>query len=76
MEIRLSKHARENITERKISFGIVKDVLLEPDKVEISKKGRKIAQKAFGNRVLRVIYKETDKAYIVVTVYYSKVGRY
>lgn len=76
MEIVFTDHAKANLIERKIPIKLIQEVILNPDKYFNSKKGRKINQKTFGNRDLRVIFKQTEKAYIVVTVYYTKIGRY
>lgn len=76
MDIVYSTHAKENMIERKISHGDVLQTLSNPEKLIESKKGRKIAQKTIGNRLLRVIYKSTPKVYIIVTLYYTRIGRY
>ena len=76
MKFVYTNHAIENITERKISRIIVEETIRNPDKVIISKKSRKIAQKVIGNRLLRVIYKEAEKVYIVITVYFTRLRRY
>ena len=76
MKVIYSDHARQNMLERKISEQRVVETLTFPDKIVSSRKDRKIAQKLFGNLVLRVIYKETEKVYIIVTVYYTKDKRY
>jgi len=76
MKIIYSDHAKQNMVERRISSKEVESTILNPEKLIDSKKGRMIAQKTIGNRLLRVIYKETEKVYIIVTFYYTKVGRY
>lgn len=69
-------HAKENIMGRKIGERLVEDTILFPDKLMNSKKGRMIAQKLIENRLLRVIFKKTEKAYIVITAYYTRPERY
>ena len=76
MKIIYSEHAKQNLLERKIPESYVLETLDYPEKIIVSRKGRKIAQKQIGNRLLRVIYKETEKVYIIVTVYYAKSERY
>lgn len=71
-----SDHANENMIERRISRDLVEEAVLFPEKLINTIKGRKIAQKIFRNKLLRVVYKETEKVYIIVTVYFTKVGRY
>jgi len=70
------KHARKNIRERKFKEEIVEDAILNPDEILHSKKGREIAYKIIGHRLLRVIYKKHKKAYTVLTAYYTKPERY
>ena len=70
MNIIYSPHANESLEERHISRSLINETLSSPDAVSESKKGRKIAQKGFGNKNLRVIYKDTGKSYIVVTCYF------
>ena len=64
------------MAERKIAYSQVEETLLKPEQILVSNKGRKIAQRTIGNRMLRVVYKETDKVYIIVTVHYTRLGRY
>jgi len=71
-----SDHARANMTERRISNHVVEDVVVNPEQITDSRRGRKIAQKTVGNRLLRVVYKEAEKVYIIVTVYFARIGRY
>ena len=40
------------------------------------KKGRKIAHKMFGDKLLRVVFDAEANAYIVITAYYTKPKRY
>ena len=76
MKIIYPDYSEESISDRKISKKLVEDALLNPDEVIESKKGRKIAHKVIGHRLLRVVYKESKKAYIVVTAYYTEPKRY
>ena len=76
MKIIYSDHAKQNMLERRISHKEVEETILNPEKSIDSRKDRKIVQKTIGNRLLRVVYKETEKVYIIVTLYYTKVGRY
>ncbi|MAH07865.1 hypothetical protein CMI38_06475 [Candidatus Pacearchaeota archaeon] len=76
MRFYYTDHARENLIERKIRKEIVEETILNPEEVLDDKKSRKIAQKIFGNRLLRVVYKGDNKAYIVITAYYANPKRY
>jgi hypothetical protein len=71
-----SVHANDSLNERKIPKSLIEQTILSPDKVLSSTKGRKIAQKTFSHRLLRVVYKQTENTYIVITAYYTKAGRY
>jgi len=55
---------------------LVEDVVLSPDQVREGKKSRKVAQKLIGNKLLRVVYSVDAKAYIIITAYYTRPGRY
>ena len=48
----------------------------KPDKVLIGKINRKIAHKLIDKKLLRVVYEEDAKNYIVITAYYAKPERY
>jgi hypothetical protein len=76
MKIIFSNHARQNMIERRIPKHFVAEALNFPDKIILSRNDRKIVHKQFGNRLLRIIYKETGKVYIIVTVYFSRGDRY
>jgi len=76
MEIIYTKHAEEKLKEREIDKGLVESTLEKPDRTLDSKFGRKIAQKLIGKKLLRIIYKEEDNIYVVITVYYTRPERY
>jgi len=76
MKIIYSLHAQGNIRERKIREQDIVDTLLNPEKIIMSKKNRKIAQKIINNKLLRVIFKEYNNNYIVITAYFTKPERY
>ncbi len=40
------------------------------------KKGRKIAHKLVGERLLRVVFEPKEKSYILITAYYAAPERY
>lgn len=55
----------------------VEDVVRQPDRIEPGEKGRRIATGRFSeHRVLRVVYRETDDAFEVVTFYPGRRSRY
>ena len=76
MKIVYTDYAEETISDRKISKKIIEDALKNPDEIIKGKRGRKIAHKVIRNKLLRVIFEEDAKTYIVITVYYAKPERY
>ncbi len=76
MGFRYFEHAENNLADRNIPKKLVQNAILNPDIVLEAKKGRKIAQKLVGNKLLRVIYNSHGKTYIVVTAYYTNPARY
>ena len=61
MEFDYTEHAKENITERKLSKEAIEEVVKNPEKVTEGKFGRKIAQKNLGKKLLRVVYERRGK---------------
>lgn len=55
----------------------VEEAVRQPDHCEVGKKGRMIATRGFTEHlVLRVIYRETDEAFEIVTFYPGRRSRY
>ncbi|MEW6006868.1 MAG: DUF4258 domain-containing protein [bacterium] len=81
-EIRFTPHAKMKFEILKrhnfvVSEEEVKGVILKPEKREIGRKGRKIAQKTISERhILRVIYEEKDRGIEVITFYPARRERY
>lgn len=82
VEIRFTPHAKMKFEIlKRHNFPVleeqVEETILMPDKVETTRKGRRIAQKRISNRhVLRVIYQERDEWIEVVTFYPGRRQRY
>jgi len=76
MKLVYTDHAKNKITERKISKKIIKNTIKTPDKISENKFGRKIVNKLVKNKLLRVVYSEKKDIYIVITAYYTKPKRY
>lgn len=75
--IRFSKHARFEMKRRGISRSSVEATIRAPGQVVPSRKGREIYQSIIGRMLLRVIVKEDQNAYHVVTAYKtSKIKKY
>lgn len=74
-QIILIQHAADRLKERGISTELVKETIINPDKIDFENK-RKIAQKIVDEKLLRVIYEE-DEAIVVISAYRtSQVDRY
>lgn len=69
-------HAEEKIKERKLDKSIIEEVIQNPETLLILKFGRKIAQKKTKGKSLLVIYEEKQSVYIIITAYYTELGRY
>lgn len=76
MDVSYTDYAEETLKEREISKENVELTLLKPVILSEGKKGRKIAHKIFGGRLLRVVFETEANAYIVITAYYTKPRRY
>ncbi|NMG83380.1 MAG: DUF4258 domain-containing protein [Methanosarcinales archaeon] len=82
MRIKYTSHAeiKFDILKR---YGInylksqIEDVLQNPEKVEDSRKNRKIAQKQVNSKhLIRVVYEEKDNDLVVITFYPARRKRY
>ena len=67
-----SGHAYERMQERHINREQVEATIRTSTLKEPAKQGRIRASKQFGNRVLKVFYKETTGSIIFVTAYWGK----
>ena len=76
LEINYTNYSEETLADRKIKKTIIEAALFNPDEVFDGRTGRKIAHKLVGDKLLRVIYEFDNKAYIVITAYYTKPERY
>jgi uncharacterized protein DUF4258 len=78
--IQFSTHANFEMQRRGISQADVEAVVENPGQILPSKNGRRIYQSklgAAGQKLLRVIVKEDDMAYHIITAYKtSKVAKY
>ncbi len=78
--IKVSGHARFEMKRRGISFPLVRATVRSPGQIVPSVKGRQIYQSMVRQRgrvLLRVIVKEDENAYHVVTAYKtSKIAKY
>lgn len=76
MEIVYTRHARQRMTQRKITSDQVQEVIETPDEILPGDNGEEIAIKRFGNREVRIVYEETIPGQVVIyTVMNPKVRR-
>lgn len=65
-------HSLLKLKQRKISKKLIIKTLKNPDNVLKSYAGRKIADKKFDHRYLKVIFKTEKQNSIVITQYWTK----
>jgi len=75
----LSKHAQEKISEKfaekaKIDINLIRQTILVPDFTEKDKNDVRLVHciKKFGNRYLRVIFKEDKEIIKIITFFYDR----
>ena len=77
MRVAFIPHALDRMKKRGITEKMVLETLKDPEKLEEGYKGRKIAQKMFNDKLLRLIYEEKENELEVITAYLtSKVDKY
>jgi hypothetical protein len=76
MKFQYIPHAEEKIAERKLPKALIEDTIKMPEKVIPSVFGRQIAQRKVAGKLLRVVYEEKEGTYIIITAYYTELGRY
>lgn len=83
MQIIFTEHARFEMGRRQISEELVKTIVANPNQRYITGKGKVVLQSKYENSIegkemlLRVIGKEIDDNFIVITVYKtSKIEKY
>ena len=82
MKIRLTLHAALRLARLselgiEVNEALIADILAEPEKVEVGKYGRLIAQGPLNDRyVLRIVYEQNPDELVVVTVNPGRRSRY
>ena len=67
-EIKYSDHIKRRMVRRKISRKQVEYTIESPDYVDFDQYGHERAHKRFGNRIIRVVYAETNSGISLITV--------
>ena len=75
-EIVFHPYALYKMDKRNISKEEVIKTLKEPHPIMNGKYGRKISQRIYGRRVLRVIFEEYENHILVITAYPAKAESY
>lgn len=70
MHIHFTDHAKWRIDERSISMLHIEQTLKSPDTSSNGFDGTILSQKAFGGKILEVVYTKNTKRVTVVTAYY------
>jgi hypothetical protein len=70
MRIKFSRHAKERLTERKISEKLVIEAIKTPDEVIITYRDRRLFKLHTHGKILEVVAVEEKGFYEVVTAYY------
>jgi len=69
-------YALYRMSKREIAKADVEETLAAPHSIVGAKFGRKIAQRIYGNYLLRVVFEEHPDHYLVITAYPSRPQRY
>ncbi len=70
--IRLTRHARNRMRGREISEDLTQQTLSAPDWEESSVSGRMNRWKRFGDRFLRVTYREEEERIVVISAVFKR----
>ncbi len=70
MHINFTNHAKGRIDERNISILHIERTLKTPDTTSRGFDGTSISRKAFGGKILEIVYTESKKGVVVITAYY------
>ena len=75
-QIIFTRHAEEKLAQRNISKKLVISTLKESEEIISGKDNTKIAHKYIKGKLLRVIFREQELKYIIITCYYTEKKRY
>ncbi len=75
-EVQFTKHAEEKLSERDIGKKVVATTIQNPDEKLLGRGNSIIAQKEVSGKMLRVIFREKQQHYIVITAYFTEKKRY
>jgi hypothetical protein len=73
--ITFTRHAQDQMAMRGITVEEAAETIVTPDHTRVGRKGRIIAEKDFGTRILRVIYNVgEDEAVVITAMPIRKIG--
>lgn len=75
-KIKFTKHAEHKLLDRNINKTSVKIALEKPDELLIGKNNTKNIHRVVNNKILRVIYREDEYYYIIITAYLTSKEKY
>ena len=75
-KVQFTTHAEEKSSERNIDKEIIAITIRNPDERLLGRGDTIIAQKEVNEKVLRVVFREEQNYYIVITAYFTEKKRY
>jgi hypothetical protein len=76
MKIIYSRHAKQRMTKRKVTHSQIVETLDMPDDIQEGDFDEQIAIKRYGNREIRVVYKEiAQDEYFIITVIFPRITK-
>jgi len=72
MAIAYTEHATFRMRHRAVSKANVEDTIRNPDFSLITRVGRSVALKKYGDKFLKVVYEKSNDKITVVTVYWTR----
>ncbi|MBI3623316.1 DUF4258 domain-containing protein [Candidatus Pacearchaeota archaeon] len=76
MKVIYTEYAKNTLKDRKIDKSLIESSLKSSDEIIKGRKNRNIAHKIIGSKLLRIVFEDNGKTYIIITAYYSKPQRY
>lgn len=70
MHISFTNHAKIRIDERGVSILHIEQTLKNPDNTSKGFDGTTVSRKAFGGKILEIVYTGSKKGVVVITAYY------
>ena len=75
-EVVFHPYALYKMGGREISKAKVEETIKQPHSIMKGKFGRKIAQRRYGDHLLRVVFEEYENCVLVITAYPARAERY